>query len=175
MAWRQSGGKPLSQPMMVSLLTRICVTRPQWVNIFYYNTNFYLLRHYAMQLRHEAMKSQRTLHNLTAQVSYGVSIVIVFREKLPWNKLVWLYFSALNGDSFAAAQYSKVAIHCPTKGYITLQLCTIITQQLLSNRPINSTLWVWNFHALSPIAYPCNKDFTWRWQQWANSFAIFVK
>ena len=31
MAWRCSGDKPLSEPMMVSLLTRICVTRPQWV------------------------------------------------------------------------------------------------------------------------------------------------
>ena len=29
MAWRQSGNKPLSEPMMVSLLTHICVTRPQ--------------------------------------------------------------------------------------------------------------------------------------------------
>ena len=32
MAWRRSGDKPLSKPMMVSLLTHICVTRPQWVN-----------------------------------------------------------------------------------------------------------------------------------------------
>ena len=31
MAWRQSGDKPLSEPMMFSLLTHICVTRPQWV------------------------------------------------------------------------------------------------------------------------------------------------
>ena len=31
MAWRQSGDKPLSEPMLVSLLTHICVTRPQWV------------------------------------------------------------------------------------------------------------------------------------------------
>ena len=31
MAWRRSGDKPLSGPMMVSLLTHICVTRPQWV------------------------------------------------------------------------------------------------------------------------------------------------
>ena len=29
MAWRRSGAKPLSEPMMVSLLTHICVTRPQ--------------------------------------------------------------------------------------------------------------------------------------------------
>ena len=32
MAWRRSGGKPLSEPMIVSLLTHICVTRPRWVN-----------------------------------------------------------------------------------------------------------------------------------------------
>ena len=32
MAWRRPGDKPLSEPMMVSLSTHICVTRPQWVN-----------------------------------------------------------------------------------------------------------------------------------------------
>ena len=32
MAWHRSGDKPLSEPMMVSLPTHICVTRPQWVN-----------------------------------------------------------------------------------------------------------------------------------------------
>ena len=34
MAWRRPGDKPLSEPMMVSLLTHICVTRPQWVKIY---------------------------------------------------------------------------------------------------------------------------------------------
>ena len=34
MAWLWLGDKPLSEPMMVSLLTHICVTRPQWVNPF---------------------------------------------------------------------------------------------------------------------------------------------
>ena len=33
MAWRRPGDKPLSEPMMVSLLTHICVTRPQWVKL----------------------------------------------------------------------------------------------------------------------------------------------
>ena len=33
MAWRRPGDKPLSEPMVVSLPTHICVTRPQWVNI----------------------------------------------------------------------------------------------------------------------------------------------
>ena len=29
--WRRAGDKPLSEPMMICLLTYICVTRPQWV------------------------------------------------------------------------------------------------------------------------------------------------
>ena len=33
MAWRRPGDKPLSEPMTVSLLTHICVTRPQWVKV----------------------------------------------------------------------------------------------------------------------------------------------
>ena len=31
MTWRRPGDKPLSEPMMVSLPTHICVARPQWV------------------------------------------------------------------------------------------------------------------------------------------------
>ena len=31
MTWRQSGDKPLSEPMMVSLVMYICLTWPQWV------------------------------------------------------------------------------------------------------------------------------------------------
>ena len=30
-SWRRPGDRPLSEPMMVRLLTHICVTRPQWV------------------------------------------------------------------------------------------------------------------------------------------------
>ena len=32
MAWRGPCDKPLSEPMLFSLLTHICVARPQWVN-----------------------------------------------------------------------------------------------------------------------------------------------
>ena len=31
MAWRRPGDKPSSEPMVVRLLTHICVTQPQWV------------------------------------------------------------------------------------------------------------------------------------------------
>ena len=40
MVWRRPGDKPLSEPMMVNLLTYICVTRPQWLN---YITNLNVL------------------------------------------------------------------------------------------------------------------------------------
>ena len=33
MAWRRPGNKPLSEPMMVSLPTHICITRPQRVKL----------------------------------------------------------------------------------------------------------------------------------------------
>ena len=39
MAWCRPGDKPLSEPMMVSLLTHICVTRPQRVNVMMYCTD----------------------------------------------------------------------------------------------------------------------------------------
>ena len=35
MAWRRPGDKPLSEPMVGSLLTHICVTRPQWVKFLF--------------------------------------------------------------------------------------------------------------------------------------------
>ena len=35
MAWHWLGDKPLSEPMMVSLLTHICITWLQWVKIVY--------------------------------------------------------------------------------------------------------------------------------------------
>ena len=39
-AWCRLGAKPLSEPMMVSLLTHICITQPQWVNCSI-NINFH--------------------------------------------------------------------------------------------------------------------------------------
>ena len=44
MAWRWPGDKPLSEPMVVSLLTHICVTRSQWVLINWITHTFISLR-----------------------------------------------------------------------------------------------------------------------------------
>ena len=32
MAWCRPGAKPFSEPVIISLLTHICITQPQWVN-----------------------------------------------------------------------------------------------------------------------------------------------
>ena len=40
MAWHRPCDKPLSETMLTSLLTHICVTRPQWVNIRYVRLMF---------------------------------------------------------------------------------------------------------------------------------------
>ena len=45
MVWRRPGDKPLSEPMMVTLLMHICVTRPQWVNLTCYVLHFNSLSH----------------------------------------------------------------------------------------------------------------------------------
>ena len=35
MAWHRPGDKPLSEPVMISLLTHICVTRQQWFKVIH--------------------------------------------------------------------------------------------------------------------------------------------
>ena len=58
-AWRWPGDKPLSEPMMVSLLTQICVNQPQWVK--------HPAQHY-YNLEDEANNNKET-HEL--QTSFG--------------------------------------------------------------------------------------------------------
>ena len=40
MAWCRPGDRPLSKPILVSLLTHICVTRPQWDNLDLHSRRF---------------------------------------------------------------------------------------------------------------------------------------
>ena len=52
MAWRRPGDKPLFEPMMISLLTHICVTRPQWVKTW----RPLLLLHPCIRNNHNALQ-----------------------------------------------------------------------------------------------------------------------
>ena len=48
MVWRRSGAKPLSESMMDSLMTHVCVTRPQWVNVTPYSSVLKLVYRFTM-------------------------------------------------------------------------------------------------------------------------------
>ena len=57
MAWRRPGDKPLSEPMMVKILTHICFTRPQWVDI-YQSTLWFCMCLQCMPLRKSGLYLQ---------------------------------------------------------------------------------------------------------------------
>ena len=98
MAWRRSGNKPLSKPMMVRSTTHICITRPQWVKKSYfqllsllntvechYNAVQYItVLHTALQWQlqniNKASNSQQTPHSSPSQASYGVFIVRIWEK-----------------------------------------------------------------------------------------------
>ena len=72
MAWHRPGDKPLSEPMIVSLLTHICITRPQWVNC--------LSQTYSM--RHRAFKIDSQRHFLIWKSTNGTSEPV-------WKGKIW--------------------------------------------------------------------------------------
>ena len=60
MAWRRPGDKPLSEAMMVSLLTYICVARPQWVKSLSFvnlSNNWSKLEFFLLEICREVIKS----------------------------------------------------------------------------------------------------------------------
>ena len=75
MAWCRPGNKPLSEPMMISLLMHICVTRPEWVIT-------------TMQV-----------HTIITQFHYIVNMMINCREKLVVLKLSHIFLVFGNSTS----------------------------------------------------------------------------
>ena len=85
MTWRRSGDKPLSEPMMVSLPTHICVIRPQWVKsrefscLFNHHSRIALLRN---QLVGAMERSQDLI------TSYQIIIAVPFTNTSVSMKLI---------------------------------------------------------------------------------------
>ena len=81
MAWRWPGDKPLSDPMMVSLLTHICVTRPQWWLMYLSTHNMHIAsprdsrrRHFELyQLRIVFLQKSCTKHQLLLRKSFSIN------------------------------------------------------------------------------------------------------
>ena len=76
MAWRRLGDKPLSDPMMDSLPTHICVTRPQWVNAMNcnYSSICKVLFHNDLSLSGEQPEWCLFTHMLTANLRFNSNL-----------------------------------------------------------------------------------------------------
>ena len=88
MAWRRPGDKPVSEPMMVRLLTHICVTQPQWVKTNCLSS-FYPLVHFPIAALHRWFQhrqcTERTLqicHTLQLRGKNQCEIDIFISNKI---------------------------------------------------------------------------------------------
>ena len=114
MAWRRPGDKPLSEPMMVSLLTHICVTRPQWVKhgsyLMVYSSWWSCLSHRTIMTADDLVpystrssaatmgslvNSNQIIHHLPPEWLYFPADIFVTESepKIKWlfNGLVWWF------------------------------------------------------------------------------------
>ena len=73
MAWRRPGDKPLSEPMMVSLMTHICVTRPQWVNNYMSKISF----KFPKGQRVKMVGCQKRVPNMATRLTYSTAVALL--------------------------------------------------------------------------------------------------
>ena len=78
--WRRPGDKPLSEPMMVSSTTHICVTRPQWVNRYTINIVVKNLG-YSLQFRNKEITNTITLYTRNARLSTFIARNYTYNTK----------------------------------------------------------------------------------------------
>ena len=97
MDWRRPGDKPLFEPMMVRLLTHVCVTRPQWVKEYTSAVrdlmNFFVLVRYLLI----AILSSFTFQRHARILWHGQDIIIL------WSR---------HNGRFVAFLWPKLLIYC---------------------------------------------------------------
>ena len=101
MAWCRSGDKPLSESMMVSLLTHICVTRPRWVKTNTVMRSTSVIRYYSMQASTSLLDCIILLICLRIKVSKWCATIhlssrpwLVIIKEIPLKKVLQFCFSA---------------------------------------------------------------------------------
>ena len=82
MAWRRPGDKPLSEPMMVSLLTHIGVTRPHWVNTQWHDVSRDLGSHFEWRYLAEKVSGNHR-QPTTFHWKYSFEVIIGSADALP--------------------------------------------------------------------------------------------
>ena len=105
MAWRRPGDKPLSGPVMVSLLTQICVTRPQWVNYRYTHKCILVHTHryrlYTFRYTHTNILLY-FIHVFFHRIAFSLHCVDVYIMLIyKWLSAKRLHFQCVsNGDTY---------------------------------------------------------------------------
>ena len=100
MAWRPPDDKPLCEPMMVSLLTHMCVTQPQWVKILAQSTfsTVRIFRWHSARLQHlQCINNGGTaiVHKAIDLTYETWHLVMVLSRHGPWF-LNWTTFFTSN-------------------------------------------------------------------------------
>ena len=77
MAWRRPGDKPLSELMMVSLTTHICVTRPQWVKQNTFNDEWWIYVHSVERLLHICIYTHIYIYIINSVMSMSITSCVM--------------------------------------------------------------------------------------------------
>ena len=85
MAWRRPGHKPLSEPVVVNLLTHICITRLQWVNKILTLKQF--LHYWSLMQGIVTCSCIALMYSLLlAWISYWTNIQVPCDYRLQWSQ-----------------------------------------------------------------------------------------
>ena len=103
MAWRRPGDKTLSQPMVISLPTHICVTRPQRVNWFGYRYRISypmpLMYQQRTSVTKDTTSTLRMIHIINFQIYYYYNIRTLHDCPSQMNSNLLISNSKLTSDS----------------------------------------------------------------------------
>ena len=152
MAWRRPGDKPLSEPTMVSLLTHICVTRPQWVNVIEIWNDFTIDNIVFLHYMSISFHWELCLHGAYSGNKVGI---INSQQEQSSHRIAQLHCPACR-TSLIATRFWVVVI-CPIIkcltvlefSFILFDLCLFITifNFILNYVPI-VTFWIFTYHKI---------------------------
>ena len=114
MAWRRPGDNALSEPMMVSLLTHICVTRPQWVLRGVPKMKFVYTSEMRIRIIYPWGHAYRFVWRMDVNVTHGIGV-----SNLIWCVLCQKQVSRA-GTSNYIPHYLWDVITCPCPWYLSI-------------------------------------------------------
>ena len=95
MAWHRPGDMPLSEPMLVSSLTHICVTQPQWVNDFKYVFMYRVVSRTESSQWETPLLCKDISHWLDASLESALMYHVIFQDDR-WGSLTHCRTSSAN-------------------------------------------------------------------------------